>query len=63
MIKQLKFFIFVLFCVQANFLYAKNLQLKIVSLTPSVTKQLIVLGLKRNIIGYTSFSFPFPLQP
>ena len=45
----IKFFILILIL----HLNAKNL--KIVSLTPSVTKQLIVLGMKKDIVGCTSY--------
>ena len=49
--KLISFFIFF---VLSNLLIAKNL--RIVSLTPSVTKQLIVLGLKKDIVGCTKYS-------
>ena len=46
-----------LFFVFTNCLIAKrNDTLRIVSLTPSVTKQLIVLGLSKNIVGCTEYS-------
>ncbi len=45
------FLILLFFLINLN---AKNL--RIVSLTPSVTKQLVVLGLKNNIVGCTEFS-------
>ncbi len=49
--------IILLFFVSITFLNAKNSDsLRIVSLTPSVTKQLIALGIKKNIVGCTRFS-------
>ena len=49
--------IVILFFLLTIDLVAKNLNsLRIVSLTPSVTKQLIVLGIKKNIVGCTEFS-------
>ncbi len=47
---------FLIFLFNFNLCAKKVKNLRIVSLTPSVTKQLIVLGLKKNIVGCTEFS-------